>query len=279
MNRRSWSLALLLVGGGCGLVNSNLFRYDYPFAAQPFTVALTPSTSGANGSTSPGNGGGGGSAGSPPVVGSADGGVAVTATVVPDLSCDPSASSDVCATVPAPNVDSPVQLVCDAATSKCVARAEVSLASMVDLSMQPLPADVVQYSVEGVSIKKVAYWLQDHVDVAVPSIDLYVAPAAATRWDDPEATLLGSMAALPPNAAACADSVDSAGDAAAGDAVVCDLKLQDSGKTALASYVKSYNTPFQLIAHTVVTAKAGETWPSGSIDYWVRPTVSFSVVK
>ena len=43
-----------------------------------------------------------------------------------------------------------------------------------------LPPAVVQYTVDDVSIKKIAYWVADNtLNVPLPSVDLYVAPAAA----------------------------------------------------------------------------------------------------
>jgi hypothetical protein len=245
MIRRQYLLALAV--GGCGLINSNTFSYDYTFDLQHFSASVGDKQS--------------------------------SGQTVPTMACDPTASSDVCAMVTLP-ASAMARLACDAPTKQCVALAEVRLPYPVDLSQQTLPAPVVQYTVDGVSIKKVAYWVSNMLNVTVPEVDLYVAPSAAKDETDPEATLLGSMAMLPAGDSACADAVDSKGDGLAGSGVVvCDLKLTESGKSALAGFVKAYQTPFQFIAHATVTARGGDPLPVGTIDYFVHPTVSFSILK
>ncbi len=244
MIRRSYWLALLV--GGCGLVNSNLFSIDYTFDVQHFSASFGDASS--------------------------------SGQTVPVIACDPTAASDACASVTLP-ASTMAHLSCDAPTRQCIATAEIRLPYPIDLSQQMLPAGVVQYTVDGVSIKKIAYWLSNNLNIAVPQIDLYVAPSAAKDETDPEATLVGSLAMLSAGATACADDVDPKGDSAAGGLVVCDLKLTDSGKSALAGFVKAYQTPFQFIAHAVVVAHGGDPLPNGTIDYYVHPSVSFSLLK
>src|SRR2546423_1136075 len=72
------------------------------------------------------------------------------------------------------------KLSCDATSRMCAAVVDVRLAYPVDLSMQNLPAPVVQYGADHVSIEKIAYWIMNNrVNVEIPPIDLYVASAAA----------------------------------------------------------------------------------------------------
>jgi hypothetical protein len=80
---------------------------------------------------------------------------------------------------------------------------------------------------------------------------------------------------------ACADPADPIGDDAAKMimAPVCDVKLNDAGQSALATFVKDYQTPFQFIAHTRIVAHAGDPLPTGTIAFFVRPTVTFSVLQ
>jgi hypothetical protein len=244
MIRRQYLLALLV--GGCGLINSNLFSVDYSFDVQHFMASV--------------------------------GDKSQPSETVPIIGCDPTAAVDVCAATPLPS-STMAHLACDAASSRCVALAEVRLPYPIDLSQQMLPVSVVQYTVDGVSIKKIAYWVSNMLNVAVPEVDLYVAPSAAKDETDPDATLVGSMAMLPAGNSACADALDSKGDSNAGGGVVCDLKLTDSGKSALAGFVKAYQTPFQFIAHATIIARGGDPLPAGSIDYYVHPSVSFSILK
>jgi hypothetical protein len=148
------------------------------------------------------------------------------------------------------------------------------------MAQTQLPPQVVQYSIDHVSIKKIAYWLtMDTLTVSVPIIDLYVAPMAATDWHDPKAVKIGSIAALPPGARNCMDDVDKAGDPAADvSSAVCDVPLSEAGEAALAGYVKAYKTtPFKLIASTRVVAHGGDPVPAGMLAFGLRPTVTFSL--
>jgi hypothetical protein len=244
---RLW-LALAL-GAGCGLVNSNTFSYDYAFdPPQSFMESFGDSTS--------------------------------TATV-PMVACDPMASTDQCAALVPPSMLGAAKLSCDPTSRMCAALVDVRLAYPVDLSMQSLPAPVVQYGIDKVSIEKIAYWVKDNVNVEIPPIDFYVAAAAAKDETDPSAKLVGTVSKLPAMATACTDAADPAGDPMAKSQMssVCDVSLSDAGESALASFVKDYKTPFQFIAHTKVVAHAGDPLPTGTLSFYVRPTVKFSVLQ
>jgi hypothetical protein len=244
---RLW-LALAL-GAGCGLVNSNTLSKDYAFdPPQEFTQTFGDSTS--------------------------------TATV-PMVACDPMASTDQCGALVPPSMLGAAKLSCDPTSRMCAALVDVRLAYPVDLSMQNLPAAVVQYGVDKVSIEKIAYWVKDNVNVEIPPIDLYVAAAAAKDETDPSAKLVGTVSKLPAMATACTDAADPDGDPMAKTQMlsVCDVKLSDAGQSALASFVKDYKTPFQFIAHTKIIAHGGDPLPVGTLDFFVQPTVSFSILK
>jgi hypothetical protein len=246
MKLRPHLVAAFLVGG-CSLINSKTFSYDYAFDPQEFSKKLGDEKVMQN---------------------------------VPAMACDPNAAMDVCAQLQAGLPATASTLQCDPASKMCIAVVELSLPYKVDLSMAmtPLPADVVQYGANAVSIDKVAYWIMTNtVNVTLPPVDLYVASAAAKDQNDPSAVKIGSVAS--PHGATCGDTVDTKGDPAAGTAVVCDVSLTDAGQAALATFVKSYKTPFQLIAHTRFTVPAGQPLPTGTLDFFVRPTVAFSILK
>ena len=249
MKVHPWLLAPAVIAG-CGLVNSNTFSYSYDFAPQGFMESFgMPSSS-----------------------------------TVPMVTCDPTAapgsSSDPCAALQMQIMGSAAKLSCDTTSRMCAAVVDVRLAYPVDLSMQSLPAPVVQYGVDHVTIEKIAYWIMnDQVNVDIPPIDLYVASAAAKDENDPSAKLVGTVAKLPAGATQCGDPADKAGDPAANGRPVCDVPLSESGQAALAGFVKNYKTPFQLIAHAKVVAHGGEPLPSGDLSFFVRPTVQFSVLQ
>jgi hypothetical protein len=246
---RLW-LALAL-GAGCGLVNSNTLSYDYGFDPQGFMETFGDSSN---------------------------------TSTVPMVACDPTAATDQCATLLTPAMLGAAKLSCDATSRMCAAIVDVRLAYPVDLSMQMqmLPPAVVQYGVDKVSIEKIAYWIMNNqVNVEIPPIDLYVAAAAAKDESDPTAKLVGTVSKLPAGSQACTDPADSDPDPMAKMqmASVCDVKLTDTGQSALAAFVKDYKTPFQLIAHTKVVAHAGDPLPTGQLSFYVRPWVKFSVLK
>lgn len=245
---KSGSLLLAVTVAGCGLVNSNSLSYEYAFDAQQFMQKLGDEK--------------------PPT------------PTVPMMNCDPTTSPDPCLALQSQLPSSAARLTCDVATRSCVAFVEVRLPYPVDLSQQNLPAPVVQYGIDKVTIEKVAYWVMTNtVNVAIPPIDLFVASSAAKDERDPSAKQIGSVAMLPARSAACADSADSKSDPMANGAAVCDIKLSDAGQAAMATFIKDYKTPFQLIAHTKLVARAGDPLPVGTIDFFVRPTVSFSILK
>src|SRR5438270_2751058 len=200
---------------------------------------------------------------------------------VPTVACDPTVSPDPCASLVPPSMLGAAKMSCDTPSRTCAAVVDVHLAYPVDLSMQTLPPEVVQYGVDKVSIEKIAYWVMDSVNVEIPPIDLYVAAAGAKDESDASAKLVGTVAKLPANARACTDAADPAGDPMANTQMlsVCDAKLSDAGQTALAAFVKDYKTPFQFIARSKVVAHAGDPLPTGTLSFYVRPTVKFSVLK
>ena len=246
MKLRRLSIALALAG--CGLVNGKSISYEYAFDAQQFMEKL---------------------------------GDERTMSVVPTMACDPSASPDPCAALQQQPVPAGApKMQCDSASRACIAVADVRLPYPVDLSQQSLPPAVVTYGVDTVSVEKIAYWIMSNtVNVALPPIDLYVASSAAKDENDSSAKLVGSVAMLAAKSATCADAADPKGDSAAGMAAVCDVKLSETGQAAMALFIKDYKTPFQFIAHTKIVAHGGDPLPVGSISFFVRPTVSFSVLK
>ncbi|MCU1282750.1 MAG: hypothetical protein JWM53_6296, partial [bacterium] len=118
--------ALGLVLAGCGLVNSNTFSYTYSFEAQEFMESFGDQS---------------------------------TKATVPMVACDPTAASDQCTGVVPASTLGASKLSCDTTTRMCAAVIDVLLPYPVDLSMQTLPAPVVQYGADKVSIKKIAYWI------------------------------------------------------------------------------------------------------------------------
>ncbi len=198
---------------------------------------------------------------------------------LPIQTCDP-LFADGCA---AASVDQPGYLAisCDARTRACIGVVELRRLQIVDLSSQSgFPSDAVKYGVSGVGIDRIPYWITTNTfNVALPAVDLFVAPQTAPDESAPKAVRLGQMAMLQARSASCGDSRDTHGDDAAGNAMVCDLPLTDAGRSALASFAKDFKTPFALLVHGKMTVRGGEPIPSGMLDLFVRPRLSIGISK
>jgi hypothetical protein len=199
---------------------------------------------------------------------------------VPAIQCTKGAQPDTCvaaqAMLPA---DSNLRLACgDKGT--CVAVAELRRSEKVDFSQQSaFPKDAVN-GIDAVELHRVAYWLMTNtLNVGTSSVDVYVAPQAAMDEADPKAVRLGGLAPVRARSTVCGDPQDLQGDPMAAPSAVCDLPVTAAGRAALVAFCKDYKTPFQVIAHSLMTAQAGEPLPTGMVDFYVRPTVGLTIFK
>lgn len=206
-----------------------------------------------------------------------------TTDTVPDLDCDP--ANDTCAAMTGygtQGATAAITAACDATFHKCVAQAEIRVSETIDLTKQvdsSFPSAAIQYGVEAVDVKRVTYWIgQNQLNVATPQIDFYVAPMSARTENDAGAVPLASVAKVAAMSTACGDPAYVDGDAKADGAPVCSAPLPQAGKDALAAFVKDYKTPFQIIAHSVLSAQPGEPVPAGSISFAARPTVGLKIL-
>lgn len=239
----------LLAAGGCNLIDTNGVHVGYSFDSQEFKQTI------------------------------GDG----TMATVPDVACTPGAMPDPCAALDSQLPPDSGSASCDAAAGKCVAKAEIRLPQMIDLrnAQTPLPSDAVQFGISAVAIDRIAYWAATNtLNVPTPPIDLYVASASAKDETDPTAVKLGSVAPLPAMSRMCSDPADPKDPAAAQGQMVCDVPLTQAGQAALSQFIQNYkNAPFQLIVRATVTAMGGEPVPSGTLDVFVRPSVTLSILK
>jgi hypothetical protein len=242
-------LGLCLGFAGCNLVNSTGIQTDYSFDALEY-ASPTFGTPGAM-------------------------------TTVPDVPCDPM-NDTVCGPAATALGQPSITMSCDTTLMKCIAQAEFRASEAIDLTKQvetSFPSQAIQFGVDLVDVKRVTYWIDmNTLSVATPPIDVYVADAAAHDETDPSATLLATVAAVPAASNACADPAYTAGDTKANGAPVCSAPLPAAGKAALASFVKNYKTPFQIIVHTIVIAMPGADVPTGAITFSARPTVGLKIL-
>jgi hypothetical protein len=241
--------ALLAVG--CNFVDSNGLHVGYAFDVQHFAQAL---------------------------------GDQAKPQTVPNVPCQSGASPDACAQAAGqlpPTTLAGTEVSCQ--SNACAAQASFTLPQKIDLrnAMTSVPSEAVQFGINAVAIDRVAYWVSNQLNVRTPMIELYVAPDTAKDINDANAVKLGSVAPVDAGSTTCNDPMDTSGDTAQlTTSVVCDVPLTDAGQKKLASFVQNYrNAPFQILVHATLTAKAGEPLPAGSLDVWVRPSVTLSILR
>jgi hypothetical protein len=201
---------------------------------------------------------------------------------VPTATCgDPSQMMDPCGTADQPGTN--VTFTCNTVIGKCEGSAVIRVSETIDLAQETenmFPMQAIEDGIDTVDVKRVTYWVNaNQLDVAVPNIDFYVAPMAAQDETDKAATLLTSVAMIAATSNVCTDAAYPDGDPKASSSPVCSASLTQAGKSALSAYVKSYETPFQIIAHTTITVMAGDPIPAGSISFSARPTVGLKILK
>lgn len=245
----SGAAALLLCASGCNLIDTNGVHIGYSFDPQEFKQSV-------------------GSGGSP--------------MTLPTVACTPGAMPDPCAQAGAQLPPDSATVSCDGAQKSCVATVELRLPQTIDLrnAQTPLPDDATRFGIDAVAIDHVAYWGANSLNVATPPVDLYVAAEAAKDETDPSAVKLGSVAPIPASSGRCGDPADTEDPAAKSGQMVCDMPLTDAGQKALAGFVKNFRSePFKLIVRATITAKGGDPIPEGSLDLFVRPSVTLSILK
>ena len=141
-------------------------------------------------------------------------------------------------------------------TNVCMAQATISQSQMMNLGME-----VSQLSgltgVVTISIKRIGYQVNSNtLDVDLPDVSLYLAPAGVTDASDPNAQKFGTMPAI------------SAGSTPTGDVV-----LEPNAKQVLASFTSNLQSPFNFIATT--TLKVSHA-PTGAIDMTINGQLSAS---
>jgi hypothetical protein len=163
---------------------------------------------------------------------------------------------------------------CDPSNKKCMATYDYRLTQPVNLSQQPnFPSSTVSTLADAVSVDAVHYWGTSGLTVDSPPLDIYVGGAAAQTENDPGVTKLGTVPSLPAMSRTDCGSPTAAGTQDA----ECDVALTDAGRAALATFAKSYMTPFTVIVVAHLTVHAGDAIPAGSLDVYVQPVIAFGI--
>jgi hypothetical protein len=149
----------------------------------------------------------------------------------------------------------PSPLMCDAGV--CSAHVPVSVSQNMDLKMEvPQLSSVNNQSLADITLESMTYQVVSTANVAIPEIDLYLAPDGVTDPSSPQAVKFGTVAPI------------AAGMNASGSVV----KTADADPTFI-KYGMAFGTPFTFIAATTVVVPTGTT-PAGMVTITINGTVS-----
>src|SRR6266700_2831955 len=158
--------------------------------------------------------------------------------------------------MPAPTPDCvATPLVC--ASSVCALQFPINVSQSINLKNEVPSLASVAASSLSITIKQISYTIASTMNVELPPIDIYVAPANVTSADDPSAKKFGTIPATP------------AGATRSGD-----VALDPAGQAALSQYMSQFTTPFNLIGHAVMVVPSGSPTPAGKVDATVTGKIS-----
>jgi hypothetical protein len=216
--------------GGCGLVDSDIATLS--FALPPKSYSFDTTTAGWT---------------APP-------------TSFPEITCGPGqAVADCCEPVPGMRVDCvATPLVCE--QGACALRFLVETAQTMDLQREvPKLMGVNSQSLADVYISEIRYTYGSSLNVDLPPVDLYVAPASVMSASDPLAEKFGHVPAIP----AMSSGIDLA------------VELDPAARAIFSKYARELGTPFNFIASTtVVVSSRNLVVPDGRVDITINGQVS-----
>jgi hypothetical protein len=173
----------------------------------------------------------------------------------------PCTDANVCTTLAASaGIDSGA-VICDAASGSCGVTATVETPPQtVNLKMEvPALSGMNSQSLADVTVSQIKYDItRNTLNVALPAVELFVAPAGVTSASDPQAKKFGTV---PPTAAHTT-------------LVGGSVTLDSGGQQAFVGFAHNFGTPFVFLARTVVVVAGGTPIPMGAVDIAIRAQVS-----
>jgi hypothetical protein len=168
-----------------------------------------------------------------------------------------------CATNPA--------LICDttASPSTCAVSVPVETPPQtIDLKMQvpELSSFGSSQSLANVSISQITYHVTSTLNLELPPVDLFLAPAGVTSTSDPQAHRFGTVPATPAAMLSGTNLTPATVDGAV-------MLAPDAGAT-FAGYAYHFGTPFQFLGRATVVIRGGDSTPTGSVDITVNGKVT-----
>lgn len=223
------AVGLLLVAGfGCGLISTDITKLTFDLPKKTYTFDSAKVSGGL---------------GNIPAVPCGAG-----ATSIQDC-CNPPA--------PLPKPDCAAHpLVCE--SNVCTLKQPVTVAQQMDLKKEvPQLASIDNQSLADITLASLHYDAVSTLNIAVPEMDLFLAPDGVTDPKDPQAQKFGTVGAIPANMSVSGDVVKEPG-----------------ADDLFASYGHAFGTPFNFIASTTVTVPSGSPTPTGQLKITISGKVS-----
>jgi hypothetical protein len=212
---------------GCGLIDPDITEFDLSLPEQEF------------------------------IVDTSQWGLADTMTEFPTIPCDP--ADDMCATLASAVCAEPDCLgtaTCDVDTSTCKVSVQVALSQSINLvDEKPELQTIENQPFINVTIDNVDYEvLENTLNFASPSIELYVAPQNIMSPGSADARLVGTLGSVP----------------AMSQLDWTPMLMDNSGENNLRQFMGDYRSIFNIIAGAVVVLEAGMPMPAGRAVARVR---------
>ena len=157
---------------------------------------------------------------------------------------------------PAPKPDcTATPLACEGGV--CVLEFPITVSQTINLKMQvPQLSSLSGQTLAKISISEVTYTIASTMNVDLPPVDVFIAPANVTSTDPP-AQKFGSIPSSP-----------------AMKTTTGNMTLDPNGNAVFSQYASAFSTPFNFIAHATMIVKPGDPIPSGQVTATVTGKVS-----
>ncbi len=162
-----------------------------------------------------------------------------------------------------------VSASCDAPTGKCAAQLDATVSYPVTLANdQSFTSGVAGKAVSAVHSIILKYGVpKNTLSFAVPSLDVYIAPAGVTQVKDAQAVYMGKLAAI------------AAGQTSADGAASLNIDTSSPAGQKLVFYVQNPTQPFVLLLNTKPVFHANDPIPSGELVVRLTPVLTVGLPR
>lgn len=148
----------------------------------------------------------------------------------------------------------PSPLTCDA--NVCTGHVPVSVVQKMDFRKDA--AELMSYaSLADIKIERIQYSVVSTANVAIPSLEIYMAPINVTDPASPEAKKFGTVPTI-----------------AAGATMTGDVVKDPGADAAFAVFAADLSAPFNFIAATSLSIATGSPVPTGMVEITINGTLS-----